>query len=358
MAAASSDSGKRPYYYAVRAGSKTGVYRSWQQARAHVDGVAGAQHRRYRCPRAADAYVRRTEDDEDATDAMGCRCVDCARAAAAVPNVLAPSDVRHTDDDMACRCADCVPAAAAVAPPPPIPPLPEPAPHTVRVFTDGAASRNGKPDARGGVGVWFAAGDARNVAAPFDFALPVTNQRAELAAVIIALATVLGPPPPPPDDEPDATTTIDVWTDSRYAIAAVDDRRAWRTKTARRGASGRLETAPLANLDLMRALAALVDEASRRSVRIAMHWVKAHRHNAGNVDADALAVAGARADASRRLVGGEPSPWATPLDDGRGEAARRVDRLRLSLAPVIGILRACDVVDAPPAAQTAARCTL
>ncbi len=55
----------------------------------------------------------------------------------------------------------------------------------INVYTDGACSNNGRPDARAGFGIWFGDNDERNVSESFTG--PQTNNRAELLAIIRAL---------------------------------------------------------------------------------------------------------------------------------------------------------------------------
>lgn len=57
---------------------------------------------------------------------------------------------------------------------------------TVRVYTDGACSENGKHGATGGIGVFFGPGDPRNISEPLAGDYP-TNNRAEITAVLRAL---------------------------------------------------------------------------------------------------------------------------------------------------------------------------
>ena len=52
----------------------------------------------------------------------------------------------------------------------------------INVYTDGACSNNGKPDARAGFGIWFGEGDNRNTSESFTG--PQTDNRAELLAII------------------------------------------------------------------------------------------------------------------------------------------------------------------------------
>ena len=55
----------------------------------------------------------------------------------------------------------------------------------IHVYTDGACSNNGKPDAKAGFGVYFGENDNRNLSETFTG--PQTNNRAELLAIIRAL---------------------------------------------------------------------------------------------------------------------------------------------------------------------------
>ena len=78
----------------------------------------------------------------------------------------------------------------------------------INVYTDGACTNNGKPDARAGFGIWFGAGDLRNTSESFTG--PQTNNRAELLAIIKAL-TILRP-------EIEEGRPVVVYSDSSYSI--------------------------------------------------------------------------------------------------------------------------------------------
>jgi ribonuclease HI len=54
------------------------------------------------------------------------------------------------------------------------------------VFTDGSTFNNGKPNAVGGIGIFFGNRDRRNVSEPF-LLKPITNNRCEIFAVIKAI---------------------------------------------------------------------------------------------------------------------------------------------------------------------------
>tara|TARA_B100000900_G_scaffold322308_1_gene281680 strand:+ start:1598 stop:2281 length:684 start_codon:yes stop_codon:yes gene_type:complete len=78
----------------------------------------------------------------------------------------------------------------------------------INVYTDGACSNNGRPDARAGFGIWFGDNDERNVSESFTG--PQTNNRAELLAIIRAL-TILR-------DEIEKGQQVMIYSDSSYSI--------------------------------------------------------------------------------------------------------------------------------------------
>ena len=79
---------------------------------------------------------------------------------------------------------------------------------TINVYTDGACSNNGKPDARAGFGIWFGDGDKRNTSEAFTGSQ--TNNRAELLAIIKAL-TILR-------EDIEEGRPIMIYSDSSYSI--------------------------------------------------------------------------------------------------------------------------------------------
>jgi len=79
---------------------------------------------------------------------------------------------------------------------------------TINVYTDGACSNNGKPDARAGFGIWFGPEDNRNTSESFNGSQ--TNNRAELLAIIKAL-TILR-------EEVEEGRPIMIYSDSSYSI--------------------------------------------------------------------------------------------------------------------------------------------
>ena len=78
----------------------------------------------------------------------------------------------------------------------------------INIYTDGACSNNGRPDARAGFGIWFKEGDSRNTSESFTGIQ--TNNRAELLAIIRALTIMR--------EEIEQGQRINIYTDSTYSI--------------------------------------------------------------------------------------------------------------------------------------------
>lgn len=162
----------------------------------------------------------------------------------------------------------------------------------VELFTDGAASRNGKAGAAGGIGVFFGDGSPLNISEPLPAAATATNNVAELTAAVRGLDAVrllvlprLGP---------HARASVVLYTDSMYAINCVTkwlpawERNGWKTKTG----------APVANRRLLERLARLRALLGAGFVHVRAHGRepndRASREHFlwyGNMRADQLATA-------------------------------------------------------------------
>ena len=109
-----------------------------------------------------------------------------------------------------------------------------------------------------------------------------TNQRAELTAILRALEIV-----PKYRD-------VCIVTDSKYAIDCVTiwyinwRKNGWRTSAGK----------AVENKDLVENILSKIEERNALKVQTAFEWIKGHAQNPGNVEADRLAVEGARKGAS------------------------------------------------------------
>ena len=105
-----------------------------------------------------------------------------------------------------------------------------------------------------------------------------TNQRAELMAIIRALDSV-------PRDRP-----VEIVTDSQYAIkCATQWYIGWRKNGWKTSAGKAVE-----NRDLVENIVSKIEERSVMKIRTTFEWIKGHADLPGNIEADKLAVGGAR----------------------------------------------------------------
>lgn len=137
--------------------------------------------------------------------------------------------------------------------------------HTEEVFTDGSCVGNGKKGAVGGIGVFFADGDPRNVSecvtsssvALSSSSKKVTNQVTELLACIKGIVGAAATSP----------STITVFTDSSYVVKSMGS---WVEAWAKNGWKNRFGK-QVANLALMQRLYALKKRMKVRFVHVLAH---------------------------------------------------------------------------------------
>lgn len=105
-----------------------------------------------------------------------------------------------------------------------------------------------------------------------------TNQRAELTAILRALEIV------------PKNLNVSIITDSRYGIDCVTiwyvnwRKNGWKTSAGK----------AVENKDLVENILLKIEEREALGVQTAFEWIKGHNNNPGNVEADRLAVEGAR----------------------------------------------------------------
>ena len=151
----------------------------------------------------------------------------------------------------------------------------------INIFVDGACSGNGKAYAKAGIGIHFPEKEFLDMSERF-IIKPITNQRAELYAIYVALLKISN-----------KFKVINIYTDSQYSINCLTIwKRNWKLnnwKTAKNKS--------VLNLDLLQAIYKLIDDIKYSKCVVKFHHVKSHTKNTdwmsnGNRKADELAVAG------------------------------------------------------------------
>ncbi|KAH0542606.1 hypothetical protein FGG08_003014 [Glutinoglossum americanum] len=294
----------QPKFYGVRNGRVPGVYTDWPSAQKQIIGWTKPKHKCFASRAEAEAYVKntdangnadtrtkptaRTEEPASSTHGSQVGAKEDNRASKkqkildpGVNNLpidghIEPIDSSSeeslsavdTDKDTVESKVD--PQRVKIKPT-------QTKGGVLRIYTDGSSLGNGKYGASAGVGVYFGEDDARNVSEPL--AGPrQTNQRAELTAILRAIEIA------PLHRE------VRIFTDSNYAIACVTKwyinwrRNNWRTSLGK----------PVENQDLVEAILSKIEGREQVGVKTAFEWIKGHAAIEGNVQADMLAVNGAR----------------------------------------------------------------
>ncbi|KAJ3232108.1 Ribonuclease H1 [Chytriomyces hyalinus] len=295
--------------YAVKKGREVGIFSTWDECKRSVSGYPGALHKSFATVADANAYLQMghtTTTTSTTTTSTGTTSTTstatvsttdpCTKTASAVqsskrlhadtdpsPNPLAkrisiasaPSTASIIKLARSLRKSKYVVATETVLPTKTTP-NPSSALEPVHIYTDGACSGNGKEGARGGIGVFFAPNDPRNISEPLP-GLVQTNNRAEILATVRALRVA-------PDNP------IILFTDSKYVCSGITQwiikwkKKNWKT------ASG----SDVSNKDLWVELDSELKARTQRGAGIVkFEYIRAHAGLYGNSEADTLAVQGA-----------------------------------------------------------------
>jgi ribonuclease HI len=227
-------SNNRKQYYAVRNGRKPGIYRTWEDCKAQVDGYANAQYKGFSSLEEAEAYLGSVKANKP----------DAAKAPGATKK---SSGAGHGDDEtMALEMLETNDGLKHVV-----------------IYTDGACLGNPGP---GGYGVVTLHGKERQEFSR-GFRL-TTNNRMEMLACIVGLQTLESP------------SAVTLYSDSQYVINSMTKGWALRWKKNRWKRNG----ADVPNADLWEKM---LDLCEKHKVRF--NWVRGHAGNKENERCDQLA---------------------------------------------------------------------
>lgn len=148
----------------------------------------------------------------------------------------------------------------------------------IKVFTDGSCLRNGKKNAKAGIGIYFPNDFLNNISEEFTCS-PITNQRAELYAILVTLNLIV---------EKVEFDKIIVYTDSLYSIKCLTEwikkweKQEWKTSTNK----------PVKNLDIILPIHKIIAKYNKKIVfkHVKSHTGKQDFKSKGNDKADKLAT--------------------------------------------------------------------
>ena len=149
---------------------------------------------------------------------------------------------------------------------------------TIIIFTDGACSNNGKKCARAGMGVHFPNGELADMSLAFTI-VPITNQRAELGAIFLALKYYK-------KNDLSADNKIIIYTDSNYSIKCLTQyiitwkKNGWKTSNGKE----------VANQDLIKAIGRYMETYNVQFYHVRSHTGLTDFNSINNAIADHLAT--------------------------------------------------------------------
>ena len=162
----------------------------------------------------------------------------------------------------------------------------------LKVYTDGATSANGMPNARGGYGVVILNGEEEEYHLSGRVSGEATNQICEIWAAIVGMTTVLANfTHHELKDEP-----VEIYSDSAYVVNCVND--GWYKRWQVNGWLNS-QKKPVANKPLWEKFIALLPYAKFKFIK-----VKGHEGNKYNEIADELARQGVQLDEGGPVVVG------------------------------------------------------
>ncbi|GAM40703.1 hypothetical protein TCE0_039f13255 [Talaromyces pinophilus] len=295
-------------FYAVQRGRVPGVYSNWAEAQEQIKGFTRPRYKKFDTRKEAEEFVRMVEENPSIKSSLqrpgGLTTTNPTNAAngdSAIPAAFAPLPPGAEDgfdpnvllDPKTGKVVYKEPEQKLATKAKPTGP-----PGMLRIYTDGSSLGNGKKIAQAGVGVYFGPNDTRNVSEPLK-GHRQTNQRAELTAIIRALEIA-------PRHRP-----VTIVTDSRYSIDCVTNwfrkwiRNNWQTSDGK----------PVENKDLIQSILVKINERDSLKVTTTFEWVKGHNRDAGNEEADRLAVNGARRGVGEKVRAAEDDIPDELVDD-------------------------------------------
>ena len=234
-------------YYAVARGRETGIFLSWDECNAQINGFSGAKYKKFDTKQEAKEFLKVT----------------------IVSNIFEPkSYVSGTN-----AFSVLMETTKETVKEPETQFIPEPLfEPDYYVYTDGACSNNGMPDAKAGIGIYFGKDDACNLSELIEG--KQTNNTAELQAIIRTYDII--------EDSIIAGNKVVIMSDSMYAIRAA-------TSYGEKQAKVNWKY-DIPNKDLVKKVYLLYkDKPNVKFIHIPAHSGKADIHSLGNEAADKLA---------------------------------------------------------------------
>ncbi len=234
-------------YYAVRNGRKPGIYRTWEECKAQVDGYANARYKGFVSLEEAEAFLGYVS--KAGKSGAKSPAVKTTRARPSNAPRASKTSRKTSQSDEEARAIELLETTDGLK--------------HVAIYTDGVCLGN---PGRGGYGVVLLHGEHRRELSS-GFRL-TTNNRMEILACIVGLRSL---------KEPSAVT---LYSDSQYVINSISKgwARRWKKNNWKRGDED------VRNPDLWQQMLDLCDKH-----KVKFNWVRGHAGNKENERCDQLA---------------------------------------------------------------------
>lgn len=219
-------------YYAVANGRQIGIFCDWQLCKQSINGYKNAIYKKCKTMEHAELFIKKNNIDTE--------------------NETETEPMHDSDSDKSDKV------------------IIEP---DYYVYTDGACSNNGRPDAKAGIGIYFGINDDRNVSLRLEDGKQ-TNNVAEITALIHTYKII--------ESDISLGKRIVIVSDSEYAIGCV-------TTYGEKGFKKNWEV-DIPNKELVKTLYELYKDVRNVSfLHVRAHTSKNDVHSIGNSHADKLA---------------------------------------------------------------------
>ncbi|RLV96656.1 Ribonuclease H [Spathaspora sp. JA1] len=272
-------------YYAVANGRNKGVYTSWEECKAQVNGHSGSQFKKFDSPQGASDYMNKNSSSSTSSSSYGRSSYSSSSYSSPSYSSSSYSSPSYSTPSYSSSSYSSSSYSK---------PSSQKKTSNEAIYVDGACRGNGKDSSpASGYGVYYGPNDSRNAAVPLSKvdgpSTKATNQRAELHASIHAMENINRDL-----SNNKASRPSEIHSDSKYVVESMNNwsnnwkDNGWKTTTNK----------DVANADLFKRAVSLKEDISSKYTEkgwepLQFTHVKGHAGIEGNEQADKLANLGA-----------------------------------------------------------------
>ncbi|XP_015433404.1 PREDICTED: ribonuclease H1 [Dufourea novaeangliae] len=256
-----------PSYYAVAKGRNPGIYNTWDECKAQVHQFTGPLFKKFQTKQEAENFIGQNPNSSTLNNRTGIS--GTRKRSQSLRNTVIKKQFPTKKRKI--MVLDTVPSTASTEQNIVSSDFTIDIDGYVNVYTDGACSSNGGPNAKAGIGVWFGDDHPLNVSRPV--VGRATNNMAEIQAVTVAARIT----------KQAGIKNIKIITDSKFLIRCINE---WMPKWKTNGWK------TVGNKSVINKVELLEMEDALKSLNVVWKHVNGHIGVYGNEMADKLARAG------------------------------------------------------------------